>query len=335
MPAPRRRFIDNCAVCHQQQGTGLLGAIPSLAGNPAVTAAEPYNVIAATLHGLPSDGHYGTMPSFAGRLSDQQIADVVNYVRTAWGNQGAPNATPRMVAAWRETVKVPDYGTQAASAFDCAQVGGAPARRGRTRRRWPRSPPPSAGATARSPRWSRATEAAAPDASPAQVVDALMAAYCPVVAAGGGEDYQKYARLKGFTLQAAADVSFRGTPAALPDVPVVWAVAAGKSLVARQPASLAGPLACPAADKIPADLVSAAAGLIGKPQLPVPGGAGGGYARELVTKNPKARPADIANALIVSYCGLVAADKGIEPATQHAYVEDFGQQVIQTLQVQP
>jgi hypothetical protein len=67
----------------------------------------------------------------------------------------------------------------------------------------------------------------------------------------------------------------------------------------------------------------------------VPGGAGGGYAREMVTKNPKARPADIANALIVSYCGLVAADRGIEPATQHAYVEDFGQQVIQTLQVQP
>lgn len=330
-----KTFIDNCAVCHQQQGTGLLGAIPSLAGNPAVTAAEPYNVIAATLHGLPSDGHYGTMPSFAGRLSDQQIADVVNYVRTAWGNQGAPNATPRMVAAWRETVKVPDYGTQAASAFDCAQVGGAPGAPGPDPKAVAALTAAIGGGDREVSSLVESYQAAAPDASPAQVVDALMAAYCPVVAAGGGEDYQKYARLKGFTLQAAADVSFRGTPAALPDVPVVWAVAAGKSLVARQPASLAGPLACPAADKIPADLVSAAAGLIGKPQLPVPGGAGGGYARELVTKNPKARPADIANALIVSYCGLVAADKDIEPATQHAYVEDFGQQVIQTLQVQP
>jgi mono/diheme cytochrome c family protein len=140
MPAPQRLsplpadtyqraaklYVDNCAACHQDHGTGTPGSIPPLAGNPAVTAAEPYNVIAVMLQGLPASGSYGAMPSFAGRLSDRQVADLANYVRTSWGNQAAPNTSPSMVAAWRATVKVPAYGTEAAAAFSCPWVGGAP-----------------------------------------------------------------------------------------------------------------------------------------------------------------------------------------------------------------
>ena len=37
------------------------------------------------------------MPSFAPQLSNQQIADIANYVRTSWGNPAAPNATAAMV----------------------------------------------------------------------------------------------------------------------------------------------------------------------------------------------------------------------------------------------
>ncbi len=77
------------------------------------------------------------MPSFAGRLSDPQVADLVNYVRSSWGNRGTPNATLEMVAAWRGIARVPEYGTQSASGFDCPRVGGAPARPAPARRRWP------------------------------------------------------------------------------------------------------------------------------------------------------------------------------------------------------
>jgi mono/diheme cytochrome c family protein len=41
------------------------------------------------------------MPSFAGGMSDQQIAALANYVRTSWGNTAAPDATGPMVARLR------------------------------------------------------------------------------------------------------------------------------------------------------------------------------------------------------------------------------------------
>ncbi|MBS9477153.1 cytochrome c [Ancylobacter sp. VKM B-3255] len=332
-----RLYVDNCAACHQAMGTGMGTAIPPLAGNPAVTAAEPYNVISVVLGGLPASGRFSAMPSFAGRLSDADIADLANYVRTSWGNGAPSNTTPSMVAAWRETVKVPDYGTQAASKFDCAQVGGAPGADGPDPKAVAALSAEIAGGNTDVASLVDSYEGAAPDASPPEVVDAMMAAYCPVVAASGADDYTKYARLRAFTLQAAADVSLRAAPAALPAVPVIWAAAAGTSLVAREPESLAGPLACPAelAAKLPADLKTAASAALGTPSLPLAGTRGSDLARDLVSKNPKARLADIANALIAGYCGLVASAKGLEPAQQHAYVESFGQQVIQTLQTQP
>ena len=51
----------------------------------------------------PSDTAPSTvaMPGFAGHLSDGQIADVVNFIRTRWGNAAAPNARPEFVAALR------------------------------------------------------------------------------------------------------------------------------------------------------------------------------------------------------------------------------------------
>ncbi|WP_246252341.1 c-type cytochrome [Ancylobacter pratisalsi] len=329
-------FVDNCAACHQTQGTGLLGAIPPLAGNPAVTAAEPYNVLTVVLQGLPADARFGAMPSFAGRLSDQQIAELTNYVRTSWGNGAAPNATAKMVAAWRETTKVPDYGTQAASAFDCAQVGGAPGASGPDPRAVAAISSALQGGDLDVAAMVDSYQASAPDASPARVVDALMAAYCPVVAAGGGDDYAKLAKLRRFSLQAAADASAPVASTPFPPVSVVWAVQAGKSLVARGPKSLGGPLVCPTDNGklVPKALAADAAGLIGKPNVPVSGSTGADWAHALVKKDPKARLADVANALISAYCGVVAGTAGLEEAQQHGYVESFGQQVIQTLQLE-
>jgi len=41
------------------------------------------------------------MPSLAGQLSDAQVADIANYVRSSWGNAAPANVTPQAVAALR------------------------------------------------------------------------------------------------------------------------------------------------------------------------------------------------------------------------------------------
>jgi cytochrome c553 len=51
--------------------------------------------------GVKAQGSWGAMGSFAPSLSDQQIADVTNYLRTTWNNDGRADATAWMVGNWR------------------------------------------------------------------------------------------------------------------------------------------------------------------------------------------------------------------------------------------
>jgi mono/diheme cytochrome c family protein len=94
----RTQYLHECAKCHQSNGRGFAGVVPNLTGNAAVTSVQPENIINAMLGGLRGTGTRGTMPGFANVLSDQDIADVANYVRAAWGNRAPTNATPAMVA---------------------------------------------------------------------------------------------------------------------------------------------------------------------------------------------------------------------------------------------
>ncbi len=113
-------YLNNCSTCHQPNGDGIPKSIPNLAGNGAVTAEESNNVISAALGGLPGGGSYGAMPSFAGTLTDQEIADVVNYVRNSWGNYAPANATPDLVASIRSDLKLPSAdGSRPSTAFTC------------------------------------------------------------------------------------------------------------------------------------------------------------------------------------------------------------------------
>jgi len=79
----RRRvlFLDNCAECHQSNGRGLKGIYPSLASSEVVRGSGT-DVALQLIIGR------GEMPSFAGAMSPQDMADVVTYVRNAWGNKG-------------------------------------------------------------------------------------------------------------------------------------------------------------------------------------------------------------------------------------------------------
>jgi mono/diheme cytochrome c family protein len=66
-----------------------------------VVAPDPADVLKVVLRGIPPQGKYVPMPSFAGILGDDQIAQIANYVRSSWGNAAAPNATAAMVANLR------------------------------------------------------------------------------------------------------------------------------------------------------------------------------------------------------------------------------------------
>jgi cytochrome c6 len=76
-------FADNCAACHQPRGQGVPGAFPKLAGSSFVQGPG-HQVVRIVTHGK------GGMPTFRNDLNAEQVAAVVSYIRTSWGNKGAP-----------------------------------------------------------------------------------------------------------------------------------------------------------------------------------------------------------------------------------------------------
>lgn len=98
-PDGKALFAKNCAACHQATGRGIPGAFPALAANPLVQgpAAEVASVL---LKGR------GGMPDFSGSLGDRDIALVLSYVRSSWGNQAAP-LQEADVADLREALRLP------------------------------------------------------------------------------------------------------------------------------------------------------------------------------------------------------------------------------------
>jgi mono/diheme cytochrome c family protein len=102
----------NCAACHQANGMGTPGQFPPLAGSEWVTAPNPARLIRIILQG--PTGPYtvsgvnwnvsAAMPPFASAFTDQQIAGILSFIRSNWGNT-APAVTPDQVKAVREETK--------------------------------------------------------------------------------------------------------------------------------------------------------------------------------------------------------------------------------------
>jgi alcohol dehydrogenase (quinone), cytochrome c subunit len=87
-------YLNNCAACHRPDGRGYERVFPALAGNPVVEAGSPESVISIIFQGsatprTPHTPAQFTMPGFAWRLSDIEVMQVTNFVRTRWGNRGA------------------------------------------------------------------------------------------------------------------------------------------------------------------------------------------------------------------------------------------------------
>jgi mono/diheme cytochrome c family protein len=86
-PTGEGLYVDVCQGCHMPGGVGAVGAgaYPALAGNPKLASAGyPLTLVI--------NGRNG-MPPFGDLLTDQQVAAVVNYVRTHFGNQFADDVT--------------------------------------------------------------------------------------------------------------------------------------------------------------------------------------------------------------------------------------------------
>jgi mono/diheme cytochrome c family protein len=102
-------YLNNCAACHRPDGLGYERVFPRLAGNPVVMAPEAISLATIVLEGSLTPRTSATpaqfaMPSFAWRLNDQEVADVVNFIRSSWGNHSAPIATGD-VAKLRQSVR--------------------------------------------------------------------------------------------------------------------------------------------------------------------------------------------------------------------------------------
>lgn len=96
-------FAQNCASCHGAEGRGQPGYFPPLTGNPDLLKDRLFPVLVA-LNGLSGpievngQTYNGSMPAFD-YLSNAEIAAVVNFIHSAWGNEAAQPGAKRLTAA--------------------------------------------------------------------------------------------------------------------------------------------------------------------------------------------------------------------------------------------
>jgi mono/diheme cytochrome c family protein len=101
MTAGAAIYAHACVSCHEADGSGAPRIYPPLPGNANLQSADPSSTLRIILDGAqtvttPRAPNTGSMPAYAKQLSDQEIADVTNYVRNSWGN-AAPPVTPAQV----------------------------------------------------------------------------------------------------------------------------------------------------------------------------------------------------------------------------------------------
>lgn len=86
-------YFDNCSACHVSDGSGVAGFFAPLAGAAKANDPDATTVLRVILEGaraVPTKAHPTplTMPAYAWKLTDAQIAAVATYVRMSWGNRG-------------------------------------------------------------------------------------------------------------------------------------------------------------------------------------------------------------------------------------------------------
>ncbi|MUU77600.1 c-type cytochrome [Winogradskyella endarachnes] len=89
-------YKNQCSVCHTPSGKGIPNVFPPLAESDYLIKKQTES-IKAIKHGLSGKiivngvTYNGSMPSFS--LSNQEIADVMNYINNSWGNKNSDVVT--------------------------------------------------------------------------------------------------------------------------------------------------------------------------------------------------------------------------------------------------
>jgi mono/diheme cytochrome c family protein len=197
----RALFERSCASCHGSSGRGQKG-VAALAGDQALAARSPHYAVIVLLEGVPAHGPKGAMQGFAKSLDDQQIADVTNFIRGAWGNHGAPNATPWTVGGWRQLAQPP--ASAPAEALRCPALDAGALQ-------------PALATAAKLHQAARDRAAlqslvgsyrqARPQSSGGQVIEALSTAYCGAIQSEHRSPAQATADSADFALQVAMVLS--------------------------------------------------------------------------------------------------------------------------------
>ncbi|MFV3324988.1 cytochrome c [Pseudomonas sp. NY15372] len=86
----RQQYLNVCAGCHGVEGEGKPHIAVAMQGNTVLRQADSRNLAKVILEGIREQQFTGfermqPMPGFADKLDDQQVADLVNYLREAWG----------------------------------------------------------------------------------------------------------------------------------------------------------------------------------------------------------------------------------------------------------
>jgi len=105
MTAGKAVYDHACVACHEADGSGAPRIYPPLPGNANLQADDPSSTLRIILDGAETmttarAPNTGSMSGYARQLSDQEIADVTNYIRNSWGN-AAPLVTAAQVAKAR------------------------------------------------------------------------------------------------------------------------------------------------------------------------------------------------------------------------------------------
>ena len=99
----RDLYVSQCSACHQVNGEGLPDVFPPLKGSGVVNKDDAAKHIHAVLYGMQGGRAGGVvyaaaMPPFAGTLGDADIADIIDYERSSWGNYGKPVGAAQVAA---------------------------------------------------------------------------------------------------------------------------------------------------------------------------------------------------------------------------------------------
>lgn len=118
----KRLYTANCAQCHQANGLGQAGVYPPLAESEWVTGSKNrliailHKGIAGVIH-VKGNVYNNNMPAWGDGapvpLKDDQIAAILTYIRSDWGNNASPIQTDEVAAKRKALASMTNPWTEA------------------------------------------------------------------------------------------------------------------------------------------------------------------------------------------------------------------------------